>query len=171
MKKNLCILITLLFLCSCAPAQYKPAEPFQVKFEPMSPYTIDLSIIPKPDKIKPLYVDKEFKEVEKELAKYVLLIPEEYAKVAGLLKLAKAYKEIILAQEKLVNANIDIMNSLKEYSTLEQAKTKQYRDLWVDSENSYRQERYHSQVQETMFKWTLGFFGVAGVVIAILALL
>ena len=169
--KKIILLLFIFIICSCSPAQYQPIQPMSIEFKPTSEYDVDLSKIPKPKKLEPIFVNALFERVPKEEAKYVLLVPKEYGKIAGLLKLTKTYKNIILEQENLVNAHIDILNSMKQYNALEQKKTKQYRDLWVDSENSYRQERHRSEMRDMLFKGTLGFFGVAGVVIAILALI
>ena len=143
----------------------------KVEYKPTPPYNIDLTRIPKPEKLKPLFMNKDFKEVDDmERAVYVVLVPKEYAKIAALLKLTKTYKGIIGEQEKLINTHIEIINSLKEYLALEQAKTEEYRNLWVDSENAYRQERYNHKIENAINKGLLGAISIGSIIAVILAL-
>jgi hypothetical protein len=155
----------------CAPKEFTPYQPPKIEFEKTPPYELDLTSLQalKPDKIKPIYVDENFKEVPKEEAKFVVLAPREYAKIAAILKIAKAYKDVAKEQEVLINANINIINSLKEYVALEQAKAEEYRQLWADSENAYRQERYDHKVDNAINKMSFGAIAL-GVIIAIIAL-
>lgn len=170
MKKLITWLLIASFLfVGCAPKQFIPYEPPAVVFEKTSEYTLDLDSIPKPAKIKPIYVDENFKEVPKEEAKFVVLAPSEYAKISALLKLAKAYKDIAKEQEVLINTHISVINSLKEYVALEQMKTKEYRQLWADSENAYRQEAHNRKVDNAIHKGTFGAIFL-GVILAIVAL-
>jgi hypothetical protein len=163
------VLLASLFLFSCAPKQFIPFEPPDVVFEKTPEYVLDLDSITKPKKIKAIYVDENFKEVPKEEAKFVVLAPKEYAKISALLKLAKAYKEIAKEQEVLINTNISVINSLKEYVALEQMKAKEYRQLWADSENAYRQENYNRKIDNAIYKGTFGAIFL-GVILAIVAL-
>lgn len=165
------LMVSLFLFANCAPKEFTPYKPPEIKFEKTPYYELDLTAIQalKPDKIEPIYVDEDFKEVPKEEAKFVVLAPSEYAKIAAILKIAKAYKDIAKEQEILINANINIINSLKEYVALEQAKAEEYRKLWADSENAYRQERYEHKLDNAINK---GLFGVlaVGAIIAIIAL-
>jgi len=169
MGKYLMIFLAFLFGCA-APAQFVPKEIPEAKFESTKPYSIDLSSITKPEKLKPIFVDKEFQRVEAEEAHYILLVPREYAKIAGLLKLCKAYKGIIMEQESLVNTHIQVINSLKEYVAMEQMKAEEYRQLWADSENAYRQERHSGKINEAVNKGLLGFISIGSIIALILAL-
>ena len=99
-----------------------------------------------------------------------MLVPREYAKIAGLLKLCKAYKGIIMEQESLVNTHIQVINSLKEYVAMEQMKAEEYRQLWADSENAYRQERHSNKINEAVNKGLLGFISIGSIVALILVL-
>lgn len=164
-------LILSLGFIGCAPKEFVPYKPPEIKFEKTPSYELDLTPIQalKPDKIEPIYVDENFKEVSPEEAKFVVLAPREYAKIAAILKIAKAYKDIAKEQEVLINANINIINSLKEYVALEQAKAEEYRKLWADSENAYRQERYEHKVDNAINKMSFGAVAL-GVVIAIIAM-
>lgn len=166
----LILIFVLSILSSCAPAKFTPAPTPKVEFTPTEPYTIDLSNIPKPEMLKPIFMDKDFKETTPDKAVYIVLVPKEYNKIAHLLKLCKAYKEIIKEQEFLVNTHISINNALKEYLELEIQKTESYKALWADSENMYRQERYYHKLDNAVNRGALGVISV-GSIIAILLLL
>jgi len=168
-KIGVFFLVALFFLSSCAPAKFTPVEPFNPEFDKTPSYSLDLDSITKPEKIQPVYVNDEFKEVPPDQAKFVLLVPKEYAKVAALLKLAKAYKEIAKEQEVLVNIHIDTINALKEYIKLEQYKTKAYLEMYANSENAYRQEAYYHRLDNALNKATFATIAI-GVIIALIAL-
>jgi len=164
------IIVILVVLSSCAPAKFTPAPSPKVEFSSTEPYKIDLSNIPKPEVLKPIFMNKDFKETTPDKAEYIVLVPKEYAKIAALVKLCKAYKEIIKEQEFLVNTHIDINNALKEYLELEKQKSEAYKELWVDSENMYRQERYYHKLDNAINRGTIGVISV-GSIVAILLLL
>ena len=168
-KKYLTYLALFLFLLtSCAPAQIKPAEMFQPQFQKTPPYEVNLDL-PKPDKIVPIYVDDNFQETTIDKAKFVVLAPKEYAKVAALLKLAKNYKAIAKEQQVLVNIHIDTINALKEYVALEQAKARAWQELAVHWENTYNREAYYHKVDNAINKGTFATIAI-GVIVALIAL-
>jgi hypothetical protein len=165
------ILLSFVFITSCAPAQFVAKEPPQIKFETTPKYKTDLADIIKPDKPIHLWVDEKFQKVDDpSKAKYLILTHDEYAKYVAQLKIKKTYEEIINEQEILINTYIDIINGLKELVALEQAKAKAYRDLWVDSENAYRQERHDRQMDNLVNRGIIGAISIGAIVIAILAL-
>ena len=164
------LIILYLLSFGCAPAKFITREPLDTKFEPTPSYNIDLSKIPKPSKLQPMFVDENFQEVTPDKAKFILLVPGEYAKIAALVKLAKAYKNIIKEQEILVNTHVDIINALKEYVVLEKAKAKEYRQLWADSENAYRQERYAHSLDNAINKGAFGLMSIGSFLIMFLLL-
>jgi len=172
MKKILIVLLlgALVLSFGCAPPPFIPREPITVEFEPTLPYSIDLSQIPKPDKMKPIFVDENFNEAPIEEAKFVVLAPAEYAKVAALLKYARAHKDIVKEQAILLNVHIEIINALKEYVALEQAKAEEYRLLWADSENAYRQEAYAHRMDNAVNKGILGAISLGSILALILLL-
>jgi hypothetical protein len=170
MKKLIVFLLGLFLLMGCAPKLLKQREIPPLVFDKTPPYFIDLSNIPKPDKLKPIFMDSEFKEVSKDQAEYIVLIPQEYAKVAAVVKLAKAYKGIVKEQETLINTDIQIINSLKEYVALERAKAEEYRNLWIDSENAYRQERYQHKLDQAITRGTFGTIALGALIALIIAL-
>lgn len=90
---------------------------------------MDLSSIKKPERLNPIYVDDNFKEVDVEDAKFILLSPVEFAKIAALAQMVVTYKEVAMEQETLINLHINTINALKEYLELERAKSLQYREL------------------------------------------
>jgi hypothetical protein len=154
----------------CAPPKFIPKDPPIVKFDKTPPYKVDLSTIVKPDKPVYIWTDEKFKPTNKNDAKYLVLTKKEFAKFVAQLKIKKTFEEIIGKQEIIINTNIDIINSLKEYVALEQMKSKEYRDLWVDSENAYRQERYYNELNNAIMKGFLGFISIGALVALIIAL-
>lgn len=145
------ISICFLFVISCSPKMLdvKQAEP--IKFEKTEEYKLDLSKIPKPDPLKSLIgvvqdtngtiqvLDVESLGESKQV---MVLTPEEFQKIAQLVNLAVTYKQIVLQQTDLINENINTSNSLKEFVEIERLKSDAYNELWVASENQYRQEAY-----------------------------
>jgi len=168
--KNL-IFSILIFMIGCAPAPFIPRKPPDIKFEKTVLYVLDLSKIPKPDKLKPIWMDSKFNQVDSpDKASFVVLSPQEYAKVGAIVKLAKNYKSIAKEQETLINIYIDQINALKEYVALEKAKSEEYRNLWIDSENKYRQEVYSHKMDNILYKGVFGIISVGALVLAIIAL-
>lgn len=173
MVKGIAIILILLsfIVVGCAPAPFIAKEPFQVKFDPTLKYEVDLSGIIQPDKPVKIWVDEKFNVVENSKdAKYLLLTQKEYAKYVAQLQIKETYKEIIKQQEILINTYIDQINALKEYISLEQAKAQSYRELWVDSENAYRQERYDHKMDSLINKGVTGAISLGALVLLILAL-
>jgi len=169
MKKVLVYLTLFLFLLtSCAPAKVIPVKRFDPKFERTPPYEVSIDL-PKPDKIVPIYVDENFQRTTIDKAKFVVLAPAEYAKVAAIVKLAKNYKAIAKEQQVLVNIHIDTINALKEYVALEQAKFRAMEELSVHYQNAYNQEAYYHKLDNAIHK---GMFAVItiGAIIALIAL-
>lgn len=162
------LMVSLFLLTSCAPRVIKPVQHFEPKFDRTPPYEVGLDL-PKPDKIVPIYVDENFQRTTIDKAKFVVLAPAEYAKVAALVKLAKNYKAIAKEQQVLVNIHIDTINALKEYVALEQAKARAYNELAVHYQNAYNQEAYYHRLDNAIHK---GMFAVItiGAIIALIAL-
>ena len=177
MKKIIALIICGLFLVSCAPAPFKPFKPEPIVFEDTPSYSVqeDLDKIPKPEPIKRMYVkridDTTYQVVAEKLeATHIMLAPSEYAKVGALVKLAVAYKGLALDQEKLVNTYIEQINALKELLAMEQRKSEVYRELWISSENAYRQEKWEHDWDNRLHK--AGLYAItAGSIIVMLLLL
>ncbi len=177
MKKLLLLILIGIFLVSCAPAPFKPFKPEVIKFDESPAYSIqeDLDKIPKPSPIKRMYVKKitdiSFEVVaDKAEATHIMLAPKEYAKVGAIVKLAKTYKGLILDQETLINTYIDQINALKELYAMEQRKSEVYRELWISSENAYRQEKWEHDWDNRIHK--AGLYGITfGSIIVFLLLL
>jgi hypothetical protein len=177
MKRIVTLIIIALFFISCAPAPFKPFKPEQITFDKTPSYSIqeELDKIPKPEPLKRMYVkqldDKTFQVVAtSEEATHIMLAPSEYAKVGALVKLAKTYKELVLDQEVLINTYIEQVNALKELLAMEQRKAEVYRELWISSENAYRQEEWEHKWDNRINKTAI--YGVtAGSLIVLLLLL
>lgn len=170
-KKLLAIIMVLMLLVSCGPAKFVPVNKEPVKFEATPPYKLNLDEIIKPGKPKHVLMDENFKAVkDPSKAKYVVYTKNEFAKIVAHLEIRKAYKDITVEQEILINNYINIINSLKEYVALEQMKSDQYRELWADSENAYRQERYDHKMDNYFHRGVIGVMGFGALLILILAL-
>ena len=177
MKKLMTLLIIGVFLLSCAPAPIKPFKPEAIKFDETPPYSIQeqLDKIPKPDPIKRMYVkkltDKTFEIVaDKKEATHIMLAPKEYAKVGAVVKLAKTYKELVLDQEILINTYIEQINALKELYAMEQRKAEVYRELWISSENAYRQEKWEHDWDNRLHKTGLYAITIGSIIVMLLLL-
>lgn len=171
LKKIFVLFLALVFLITgCAPATFVPYKSPEVKFEKTPPYKVDLTSIIKPDKAVHIWMDENFKEVPKDKAKYLILTNKEYAKYIAQLKIKKTYEEIIKEQEVLINIYIDTINALKEYVALEKAKAEEYRALWADSENAYRQEKYYNELNSLLQKGILSFISIGAIIALIIAL-
>ena len=129
MKKYVLYLFLVLLCVGCASKQFEPFQPPEIKFEKTQEYKLDLSSIKKPEKIVPIFVDDNFKEVSIDEAKFVLLSTREYAKVGAIVQMAVTYKQISMEQETLINLHINTINALKEYLEMERQKSLQYREL------------------------------------------
>ncbi len=160
MGKYLSFIICLILFLNCAPSAFSPPEPSKPsQFEKESTYSIDLSNIDKPNKINPIWLSSDLNKVStSDSACYILLTPEEYSKINALLTLTLSYKNIIQEQENLINSKIRKINLYNEYIYLEYEKTKKYKDLWTDSENYYRQEKYQHRIDNMISK--LSFISV-----------
>jgi hypothetical protein len=177
MKKFIILLIIGVFLVSCAPAPIKPFKPEPIKFDETPPYSIqeDLDKIPKPQPLKRMYVkmvtDTTYEiVVNKDEATHIMLAPNEYAKVGAVVKLAKTYKGLVLDQETLVNTYIDQINALKELYAMEQRKSEVYRELWISSENAYRQEQWEHKWDNRIHKTALYGITIGSIVVMLLLL-
>lgn len=162
-------LVLFLATVACAPKAIIPRQLPKLNIDKIPYYKVDLSTIPKPSKIKPIYIDDDFNQVISEKATSVLLVPSEYAKISALLKLAKSYKEVVKNQEVIINSNIDTINLLKEYVNLERVKAQEYVNMWADAETAYRREQYYHKVDNVINKGTFATLAI-GIIIAIVVL-
>lgn len=164
-------MLSILFLIvSCAPATFVPRQPPEIKFEKTPPYKLDLSSIVKPEKAVKIWMNKDFKVVPENEAKYLVLTNTEYAKYIAQLRTKKTFEAIIKEQEILINSYIDTINALKEYVAIERAKAEEYRTLWADSENAYRQEKYYNEMNNILQKSILSVIAIGSLVALIIAL-
>lgn len=164
------LILTIGFL-GCAPKFIPPdVKPLEIKFDPTPKYNIDLSTIPKPEKPVKIWVDENFQVTDEKNAKYLILAPQEYAKYIAQLQIKETYKEIIGKQEILINTYIDQINALKELLAMENAKAMYYRELWINAENAYQQEKFDHQVSNTINRVITGVITVGAIVVCILAL-
>ncbi len=171
------VIISVFSVFSCTPKNIEPWTPPEIKFEKTSEYSVQeqLDAIPKPSVPVRIFVkeidEKTYQVVEnKNEATHVMLAPQEYAKVGALVKLAKTYKELVLDQEILINTYIDQINALKELHKMEQMKAQKYRELWISSENAYRQEVRDHKFDNFVNKTALYGVTISSIVILLLLL-
>lgn len=174
-RRMLQTVILFFLLCSCAPAKFEPYRPPEIKYDKLEDYDVQslLANIPKPEKLEPIYVKLDginITKVSKEEATHILLAPKEYAKVGGVVKLATTYKEIAIEQETLINTYIAQINSLREMIVLERQKALLYRELWVDSENAYRQEKYEHDRDNALNRTGMYIITIGSIIAIALAL-
>lgn len=162
-KKLIAWTCVFFMLVACAPKEFTPYTPENLVFEKTPYYELDLSKLGDIPDLIPIYVDENFKEVDVSKAKYAVLIPEEYKKIAIMKKAVLTNRKVAFEQAKLINTNVEIINGLKEYAMLERQKTQAYRELWVNSENNYRQEAYNRKMDDLQNKavWGLVIIGTA----------
>ena len=177
MKIKIVLTILSLFFVGCSTItvkEFKPEPLEDLTLSKTDSYTVDLTAIPKPEKINNLYgVYKDDGTIlivdDALIADFVILSEEEYSKVGQLVSLNVSYKNIIMKQEELVNENIKIINSVKELAELERKKTQEYQKLWVDSENLFRHERAELSKNDKENKF-MNFISQLGFIGSILAL-
>lgn len=163
--------ICSLFLMGCGPNLVEHKTLPDLQFDEMDEYQVNIDDIPKPEKINTRYLTKDYEvttDVDK--AAFVLLSPEEFAKIDALLDILIAYKGVINKQEYLVNTHVKIINTLREFLELERQKAQAYRDMWVDSENAYRQERHDRRIENALNKGVISLISVGSLIALILAL-
>ena len=167
----------IVLMTGCAPAEFKPFKPPEIYYDRVDPYDIQITLdsIPKPSKLQPMYAvinEDKIQIVTKESHKatHIVLMPKEYAKVGGLVKLAGTYKKIAIEQELLINTYIDQINALREMVKLEREKSIMYRELWVQSENAYRQEVAEHKRDNWMNRTAMYIITIGSIVAIALAL-
>ena len=179
--KSLSLLMILCFLCNCAPAQFEPFSPPAIELPDTSYYSVKETIesLPKPESLKKTWVVAiknsngdivSFKPTSKAQGTHILLTQGEYAKVGILVKRAVALKEIAYEQETLTNTYIDQLNEVKRLFLLEQEKAKSYRQLWIDSENAYRQEEAQHKVDNRINRTGMYLITIGSIIAIALAL-
>lgn len=146
MKKYILLILLCLSCVSCAPKTFEPFTPPEISWEQTLPYTNDVEMekIKGLGKIKliPVYVDKQSNKTTPDKATHVILTSNNYKDIGILIEKTKAYKMLAEEEEILINTYISIINSQKEYIQLERRKSIEYRQLWVMSENRFRQEEH-----------------------------
>jgi len=170
MKYIMLILLCLLTV-SCAPATFKPYTPPEIKFNRTPEYSnktvlAEIKGLGK-IKLKPMYVDKHMKKTSPSNADYVILTDKNYKDIGVLIQKAKAYKSLAIEEEILINNYISIINTQKEYVELERQKAREYRQLWVMSENNFRMEEYRHTRDNVINKVTHYILVIGGIALAI----
>lgn len=174
MNKWLVLLILFFTLSGCVtiPERQETIND-RLMFEKTPEYSIDLNTIEKPKKLIPQYALIENNTItftSRDQATHIVLVPEEYAKVAELLNVTITYKSIIKEQEVLINTYIAEINSLKELLALQQEINNQYKQLWINSEKAYQQQKADYDRQSIISKIGYAITLIGGGVLLALAL-
>jgi hypothetical protein len=136
---------------ACAPKEFIPrSDALDLKWDRTPSYNNQEDIQRIKDigqvAFSPKYVLENNTETTPSEATHIILTRKEWYGIGVIVEKAKAYKELAEQEESLINTHIDIINSQKEYIELERRKSIEYRDLYMISENSFRQEEYrHKQ--------------------------
>jgi len=165
------LLIPLLF-SNCATT-FQPYQPPEIKFERTSKFEVGFQKIENESKkigdinlvfVKVNETNNNLEIVEnEEEATHILLIPEDLNKITAKLELGSQYKEIAISEEALINTYINQINALKEFIEIERTKSLVYRELWVNSENAYRQEQKERRHDNILNKVTTFLFGTVAI--------
>lgn len=160
-----------LFLVGCATVDPidKPLPPLQ--FEKEQTYVLDTSKLAETD--PPIFIQLVddgrggFRPVKPgEKAMFVALSEQELVKVKGMLTIKNAYKDISTEQAHLINIERDKINALKEMLSLERQSREMERELRLDTEKAYKQERKDHRLDNIVNRGTLVLTVVGGVAIA-----
>lgn len=165
------IFVALIIGCvGCAPKPFEPFTPPQITLNDVPPYELNLEPIDIGDPPIPIYLDKNFHQVgpKDKTAYYVAYAPSERDKILKVVRLAKRYREIIEEQSVTISEGIDLQNMKADLFMMEQYKANTYRELWVNSENAYRQEHYERTMDNAFNRATIGVVTVAGIIGCIL---
>ena len=149
-KYNL-LLLSFIFLFGNCATTFEPYKPPEITFEKTPKFQVGFEKIDEESKkigdvnLVFVKVNMDTNEIEMvdndEDATHILLIPEDLNKITAKLEIGAQYKEIAISEEALINTYIDQINALKEFIEIERVKSLTYRELWVNSENAYRQEK------------------------------
>jgi len=172
--------IFLLILISCygCATTFEPYEPPKITFEKTKEFKVGFEKLEEESKkignvdLVFIKLNEKTNEIElvlnEEDATHILLVPDELNKITAKLEIGSQYKEIAISEEALINTYINQINALKEFVELERTKSLVYRELWVNSENAYREERKDRKFDNFTSKVTTFLLG--GIAILAIAL-
>jgi hypothetical protein len=172
-KYVLLALISSMFFSGCA-TNYKNFEPEELTFERHEPYNpswlYEDNSIEKPDWLyaKMNGDDLEFTSGNDPEATYLVLTSEEYKKIKMLLNKHIGTKQMLYDHVELVNVKIDIINSIQYRAELERKLTKEYFQLWKNTDEAYNKERRAHVIDNIINRGTLVLGVIGG--IALIAL-
>lgn len=172
MKTRLCCLIFLIFLAGCATDQIdKPLEP--IKFEKEQPYALDTTKLIESDPPSLLLMVRDSNgnyrlANDGETATFIAMSYEDSKKLAALVDLKNTYKNISNEQAFLINVERDKLTSIKEMMEIERQNRQNERQLRIDVEKAYKQERRDHRLDNIINRGTLVLTVIGGIAIAAL---
>ena len=167
------LILLILFVTGCAttPLIDKPLPKLDFKKEEV--YVLDTSSLTETEAPNFIFLvqdkDGSFRYAEEdETPTFAALTQDELVKIDSMLTLKNAYKSISKEQTYLINLERDKINALKEMLYLERESRQLERDLRLESENAYRQERRDHKIDNVINKGTLVLTVIGAVAIAAL---
>ena len=163
----------IIFLVSCSPRTIQVKENAELKFEKTPEYHVNLDAVVKPSSPNFIYGTIENNKVllpegtKVSDNKVVVLTSSELNKISQLVDLSILYKDIIYKQEDLINTDINTINSLKEFVEIEKMKSCEYEKMWVNSENSYREEQFQRKTDNFLSRTVQVLLSFGIIVIAL----
>lgn len=171
MKKYVIMFIMMfIMMTGCAGKTFKPTPVDVYNPKALTEYVYDYSKDAKPQKLNPIFLDKDFKECTANKARYLAFDSKEFTKIKHLKKIAKYYKDQVGEHVILVNDYIKITNLERENTKLENQKSIKYRELWIQSEEAYRQEKYWHKIDNWINRISSCIMGAGLVYVVIIAL-
>ena len=172
MKKYVIMfMMMLIMLTGCYSGKaFKPAGVDVYNPKALTEYVYDFSKDEKPQKLIPIFLDANFEECTANEARYLAFDGKEFSKIKHLQKIAKYYKDQVGEHVVLINNYIKIANSEREYTKLENQKLIKYRELWIQSEEAYRQEKWWHKIDNWVNRISSCIMGAGLVYVVVIAL-
>lgn len=142
----------VLFVTGCAPKNIEPIRIPQIEVEE-SELFIPEDRIEKPEKPNPLPLDTEFSEsaTSRDIA-YFAFKPVEFAKIVQLSKAFDAQGRVIDNYVEIINAEMEVSNSLKRLVSGKNMVAQHFADLYINEQNMRLQEEYERKKEKIFDK-------------------
>ena len=175
-KYLICSIICILsvFGVGCQSINYKSYEPPEFTFEEFPKYDSELDKLTQIESPDFLYVKITGNNIEvlpdgnEDAATHVIFEPAEFSKISAVVDRAVTYKEMIQADEDIINKNIDMINRYLSYLKMERELTRQYYFMWKDVRETYMKEKRDHAIDNIINRGTLVLTIIGGVAIAAL---
>ena len=170
-KKILICLAIGLILCGCNTVSEidKPLAP--IVFEKEEPYALDTSKLIESDPPSMMLMIQDSSgnirpTREGETATYVVMSYDDSKKIAALVDIKNGYKNVSKEQAALINIERNKLASIKEMMEIERQNRQNERQLRVDVEKAYKDERKDHKWDNIVNRGSMVFMIIGGVAIA-----